>query len=59
MTLDPIEKYALELMCDPNRVSYPVHICEEFPCPVQDREIAEMLKAGFETVYVEGDTTTE
>lgn len=27
------------------------HLCEETPCPVQDRELFEILQAGFKTEY--------
>lgn len=35
-----------------------VHLCTENPCPQQDREIADMLKAGFTTEYTNPSNPT-
>lgn len=32
-----------------------MHLCKENPCPLQDKEYAEILKLGFSTQYTKED----
>lgn len=35
-----------------------IHICSESPCPVQDREIAEAYRIGFQGIFYAQDCPT-
>ena len=36
-----------------------IHICEEYPCPVRERELVEVFENGFSLSYVEVDKTKD